>query len=125
MTELVKNGRRQYLVTYSKADLVKFLTRESFANAVVKEFNFGTSVVKVQHWACCREKHEDGSDHYHLCLKLATLSNGIRGRHSETEIRIAHAQKWGFPYRKPPRCILELHFFKTTISYHQSWHKNV
>ena len=74
MTELAKNGRRQYLVTYSKADLVKFPTRESFANAVVEEFNFGTSVVKVQHWACCREKHEDGSDHYHLCVKL----NGVK-----------------------------------------------
>ena len=74
MTELAKNGRRQYLVTYSKADLVKFFTRESFANAVVEEFNFGISVVKVQHWACCRKKHEDGSDHYHLCLKL----NGVK-----------------------------------------------
>jgi len=56
-----RGGRRQYLVTYAKADLTKFPTRESFAEAVVAEFNHDQSVVKVIHWACCQEGHQDGS----------------------------------------------------------------
>lgn len=70
-----KGGRRQYLVTYSKADLDKIPTRQSFAEAVRNEFDYGRSVVKVEHWACCLEKHQDGiSWHYHCCVKL----NGVK-----------------------------------------------
>ena len=64
------SGRRQYLVTYSQADTSKFPTRESFAEALVDEFNSGKSVVKVQHWACCKEHDENGGIHYHCALKL-------------------------------------------------------
>lgn len=63
--------RRQYLVTYSKANMIKFPTRESFAEAVVNSFTLSGKVV-VQHWACCLEEHENTSgQHYHMCVKLS------------------------------------------------------
>jgi hypothetical protein len=34
------------------------------------KFNAGTSHVKVSHWACCKEPHEENGFHYHCCLKL-------------------------------------------------------
>ena len=53
-SERVMNARavRQvYLITYSHADLEKFPSRYSFAEAVVCSFNsFNT---KVEHWVCC------------------------------------------------------------------------
>ena len=63
-------GRRTYLVTYSQADTTKFPTRESFGNMLEKFFNAGTGKVKVSHWACCMENHQDGGLHYHASLKL-------------------------------------------------------
>lgn len=63
-------GKRQYLVTYSQADLQKFPTRESFGTAVRDAFNHGASKVKVQHWVCSRENHQDGGVHYHCSVKL-------------------------------------------------------
>ena len=36
-----RSGRRQYLITYSQADLQRFPTRESFGNMVENEFNAG------------------------------------------------------------------------------------
>ena len=63
--------RRQYLVTYSKADMNKFPTRESFAGAIVNSFTLSGKVL-VQHWACCLEEHENTSgQHYHMCIKLS------------------------------------------------------
>ena len=62
---------RQYLVTYSKANMAKFPTRETFAEAVVNSFTLSGKVT-VQHWACCLEKHENTSgQHYHMCVKLS------------------------------------------------------
>ena len=61
-----------YLVTYSQADPNKIGSREEFASIVVDQFNKGGSN-RVLHWACCKEKHKDGGDHYHLALKL----NGV------------------------------------------------
>jgi hypothetical protein len=64
-------NRRQSLVTYSKADLVKFPTRESFGNALVSCFN-STGKVVVLYWACCLEEHEHTSGyHYHASVKLS------------------------------------------------------
>jgi hypothetical protein len=72
------NGRRQYLVTYSQADLEKFPSREMFANMLEREFNMGTSAVKVSHWACCKETHkkEEGY-HYHCALKLTGVKKWV------------------------------------------------
>jgi len=63
-------GRRQYLVTYSQADLVKFPTRNSFGSMLKAAFDRGESKVKTQYWACCQEKHANGGYHYHCSLKL-------------------------------------------------------
>ena len=64
-------GRRTYLVTYSKANLEKFPTRQSFGEMIQKHFDDGPSKVKTEYWACCRENHKDGSEHYHVSLKLS------------------------------------------------------
>ena len=70
-SERVMNARavRQvYLITYSHADLEKFPSRYSFAEAVVRSFNsFNT---KVEHWVCCKEAHETTGYHYHMAIKL-------------------------------------------------------
>ena len=56
-----RSGRSQYLVTYSQADSKRFPTRESFGQMLEREFNDGRTVVKVKHWACCRELHQNGT----------------------------------------------------------------
>ena len=72
-SEFLTNSRtekRQYLVTYSQCDLNKFPTRQSFGEMLCHEFNSGTSKVRVQHWACCREPHSEEGMHYHCSIKL-------------------------------------------------------
>lgn len=63
--------RQVYLVTYSRANLEKFPSRESFALTVVHAFALG-SKISVMQWACCREPHKEIGLHYHLVLKLST-----------------------------------------------------
>ena len=63
--------RRQYLVTYSQADLSKFPTRERFGDALVSCFQ-STGQVTVEYWACCKEEHSNDSGyHYHACFRLS------------------------------------------------------
>lgn len=58
-------------MTYSRADLKAFPTREIFGTALVNCFN-GSGKVTVDYWACCREEHESTSGyHYHACVKLS------------------------------------------------------
>jgi hypothetical protein len=51
------------------------------------EFNAGTSQVKVSHWTCCKEPHEENGLHYHCCLKLTgvkkwlSIKNAITKKH--------------------------------------------
>ena len=66
-----RNGRRTYLVTYSQADLKKFLTHESFGAMLEAKFNAGPGKARVSHWACCLEEHQEGGFHYHIYLKLS------------------------------------------------------
>ena len=83
MTELKRvNGKRQYLVTYSQCDENIFPTRESFGNMLEREFNRGKSVVKVSHWACCKEEHSDGGHHYHCSVKLNGLKKWVKVKES-------------------------------------------
>lgn len=76
-----RSGRRQYLVTYSQVDPDKFPTRESFAAILEEEFNAGESAVKVKHWACCREPHENGGFHYHCAIKLTGTKKWVSVKH--------------------------------------------
>ena len=83
-----RSGRRQYLITYSQADLQRFPTRESFGNMVENEFNAGKSKVKVSHWACCKEAHKENGYHYHCCVKLTGVKKWSR-------VKDAIAKKYG------------------------------
>ena len=66
--------RSVYLVTYSRADMTKCPTRESFANEVVKYFQ--STKVNVLHWVCCIEEHESNGQRFHLALKLSKTRDG-------------------------------------------------
>lgn len=70
-------GKRQYLVTYSQANLQKFPTRESFGRALAEAFNQGAGKVKVEHWVCSKESHQDGGEHYHCAIKLTGVKKWI------------------------------------------------
>ena len=56
-SEDFQTPRRQYLITYSRENLVKFPTRQSFGEAVVSCFH-NSGKVTVDYWACCLEEHE-------------------------------------------------------------------
>ena len=62
--------RRVYLMTYSKADRSKFKGRSDFGEVVTEAFNLGPGKVKVYYYATCLEQHQDGSEHFHTCVKL-------------------------------------------------------
>ena len=62
--------RMTYLVTYSQANLETFPTRESFGKAVVEAFSQKDTKVKVAHWVCSMEEHEDDAKHYHVAIKF-------------------------------------------------------
>ena len=63
-------NRPTYLVRYSKTDLSKFASRESFGELVVEGFNHGPGKVKVAYWTCCLEQDENASGQpYHVSVK--------------------------------------------------------
>ena len=68
-------SRGQYLVTYSQADEFSFW--ESFGKMLNAEFNAGTSVVKVDYWACSKEEPQNDSFHYHCALKLTSCKKWL------------------------------------------------
>ena len=82
-----RQARRTYLVTYRQADLTKFPTPKSFGKCIKDHFNAGTGNVKVEHWACCQEDHEESGQHYHVALKLSgpkrwkTVKENITAQH--------------------------------------------
>ena len=64
--------RKQYLVTYSEANMTKFPRRETFAETVVNSFTLSGKVI-VHHWACCLGEHENTlGQHYHVCQVIGT-----------------------------------------------------
>eukprot|EP00794_Sanderia_malayensis_P001981 gene1981-biopygen1803 len=69
--------RRTYLLTYSQADLSKFLTRELFADAVIASFENEVTSRKskavIQKWVCGKELHPvTGGHHYQMAIKLSS-----------------------------------------------------
>ena len=61
--------RRVYLITYSQADVKKFPTRISFAEAVTAAFSKVNNT--ILQWCCSKEHHTiTGGIHYHMCVKL-------------------------------------------------------
>ena len=71
LTELnTRDMRKVYMITYSQANLEKCPDRKTFAEFVLKAFDFENSTVKPLHWAVCKEAHQNGGSHYHMCIKL-------------------------------------------------------
>ncbi|CAB4020514.1 Hypothetical predicted protein [Paramuricea clavata] len=99
-----RSGRRQYLITYSQADISKFPTRESFGKMLENEFNAGSSQVKVSHWACCKEPHEENGFHYHCCLKQTgvkkwlSIKNAITKKH-DIVVNFSDHNQYIYAYR--------------------------
>ena len=58
--------RRAFLITYSQADLSILKDCENFEAAVVETFGSST----VVEWACCKEFHADGGEHFHMSIKF-------------------------------------------------------
>ena len=73
----IETQRLVYIITYSRADTVKLLTRESFGEAVLKAWKF--CGINILHWVVCIEAHANTdchSDdqvnkyHFHMAVKL-------------------------------------------------------
>ena len=62
-----------YLIAYNQYNRIFYPTKESFGLDVVEIFNQGLSKIKVLHWVCGLESHQNGDDHYHLAVKLSRL----------------------------------------------------
>ena len=56
-------GKRQYLITYAHANTEKFPTRISFGEAIEEQLTAGSSKIKVDYWAVCKESHKNGGFH--------------------------------------------------------------
>ncbi len=67
--------RTVYLITYSRADVRRFPTREVFSDAVLQAF--GNTSTRVLQWVCCQEQHEDGGPHFHMAVKLDKLQRWL------------------------------------------------
>jgi len=61
--------RSVYLITYSRANLLKVPNREAFSQMVCNAFVTQTPASPV-HWVCAKEKHQDGGVHFHCAIKL-------------------------------------------------------
>ena len=60
----IRQQRQVYLITYSRANLSAFPTRQSFATAIINAFET-TTVAKVLHWVVAIERHNDDCEEDH------------------------------------------------------------
>lgn len=61
--------RSVYLMTYSKADIVKVPDKATFIDIISDAYSkCGTA--KIVQYACAMENHADGTPHYHMVVKL-------------------------------------------------------
>ena len=71
LTELnVRDTRKVYMITYSQSNLEKCPDRKTLVEFVLKAFDFENSTVKPMHWEVCKEAHQNGGSHYHMCIKI-------------------------------------------------------
>ena len=61
--------RSVYLMTYSKADIVKVPDKAKFINIITDAFN-KNGTAKILQYACAIENHADGTPHFHMVIKL-------------------------------------------------------
>ena len=65
-------SRRTYLVTYSRADMIRSPDCDSFAKCVLEAFEQWESTARVVLWVACLENHSDKEHkHYHMAIKLS------------------------------------------------------
>ena len=58
LTEINERDMRNVcMITYSQANLEKFPERKTFAEFVLKAFDFQNSTMKPMHWTVCKEAH--------------------------------------------------------------------
>ena len=84
-----------YLITYSRADLNKIPSRDSFARVIIEAFQ-QQHIAKVLHWVVALEEYADtvedkNPNHYHMALKLNQRMRWSRVRQyieSAYEIRV-------------------------------------
>ena len=81
------NQRLLYLITYSRADTMKFPSRESFGEAVLEGWSH--CGVRVLQWVVSMEAHADSgvasceianAYHYHMALKLSKRTRWLQVR---------------------------------------------
>ena len=89
-----RSQRLVYLLTYSRADLERFDSRQSFASAVLDTWGTVTNST-IDHYVVCREKHaahaqveNSNQYHYHMAIKLSRKSRW-------KAVRLALAQRFG------------------------------
>jgi hypothetical protein len=77
--------RLVYLITYSRADIAKFPTKQQFADAVLEAWK--SCGITISHWVVSIEGHAvtDSNDdmnmyHYHMALKLARRGRWLQVR---------------------------------------------
>ena len=95
--------RQVYLITYSQADLVKFPTRESFADAIIDAFSSKTPASVIQ-WVCAREQHQTNGEHYHMALKLDRVQRWLRVKQ---HLQQSHS--------------IVVHFSSNHVNYYSAW----
>ena len=79
-----RQQKQVYLVTYGRANLTEFPSRESFATAIVRAFETKTTA-NVLHWVICMERHSDDftqdcSFHYYMAVKLSKKTRWVNVR---------------------------------------------
>ena len=73
-----RNSCRNYLLTYSQANLQKFADNKAFSNVALNTFkNSSKSKASVTQWSVSLEDHSSGGKHFFMALKL---SSSCRGR---------------------------------------------
>ena len=75
-----RTAHRTYLITYSQ----KVPSCKDFGRLVKNAFNRGSSKIKVLHWACCLEDHQDHGK------TLPSFLEVIRSKKVETNERGDH-----------------------------------
>ena len=70
------NIRSVYLVTYFQA--AETWTRETFANAVVSQFE--SAEARVRQWVCSQKHYQEGGIHFHIAIKLDHQKRWLRVR---------------------------------------------
>ena len=70
-SELHPQSRHVYLWRYSKPNVKKIPSRQSFSSAVTKAF--AEAGAEVIHWGCCKEYHKHKDIHYHMAVNMTKL----------------------------------------------------